>query len=106
MVLSSAMAAMSMTKPSVSPKSWMVYTIHICFLLCIHQQLTKVFGFNIAITKLTGKLHVNVMELDTTYLIFRFLVLQLYICPYAIVTTRRQQNAKIDVFWTSVSSEA
>ncbi len=55
MVLSSTLAPMSMTKPSVSPKSWMVYTIHICFLLCIHQQLTKFFGCNIAITKTNWK---------------------------------------------------
>ncbi len=49
------MVPMSMTKPSVSSKSWMVYTIHICFLLCIHQQLTKFFGYNIAITKTNWK---------------------------------------------------
>jgi len=63
-------------------------------------------GITLPSQKLTGKLRVYIMEMDTTYLIFTFLVLQLYICPYAIVTTRRQQNAKIDVFRTSVSSEA
>jgi hypothetical protein len=63
-------------------------------------------GITLPSQKLTGKLNVYIMEMDTTYLIFTFLVLQLYICPYAFVTTRRHQNAKIDVFQTSVSSEA
>jgi hypothetical protein len=55
-------------------------------------------GITLPSQKLTGKLHVDIMEMDTTYLIFTFLVLQLYICPYAIVPQEGNKMKRLMFF--------